>query len=234
MPELQAAALQSDVSLYPAAILAIAGERVLPGGKLYPDLMGAAGVQSDARKARVPCFFQDAIFQNGFPHALARAADREHPAPAAVFEQPVPQDAFGGQCFVRPACNDGAVLLDERRLFCPALGPAVLHGVGVLALGDLTAEFCRSFLRFGKHHQAGNAGVQPVHHPHKGVRGVPQLPQRCGNTLLAGKAGGLVQHYDGSVLVQDVHSLPSAISALSFRMPAMVLPSRISPLMTIS
>ena len=106
MPELQAAALQSDVSLYPAAILAVAGERMLPGGKLYPDLMGAAGVQSDACKARVPCCFQDAVFQNGFPHALARAADREHPAPAAVLEQPVPQGAFGGQCFVRPACND--------------------------------------------------------------------------------------------------------------------------------
>ena len=207
---------------------------MLPGGKLYPDLMGAAGVQSDARKARVPCCFQDAVFQNGFPHALAGAADREHPAPAAVLEQPVPQGAFGGQCFVRPACNDGAVLLDELRLFCPALGPAVLHSVGVLALGDLTAECGRSPGRAGKHHQAGNAGVQPVHHPHKGVRGVPPLPQRCGNALLTGKARGLVQHHDGSVLVQDVHSLPSAISALSFRMPAMVLPSRISPLMTIS
>ena len=73
-----------------------------------------------------------------------------------------------------------------------------------------------------------------MHHAHKGVRGVPVLPQGGGYAFLAGKPDRLVHHHKGRILVQDVHSLPSARRAFSFRMPAMVLPSLISPLMTIS
>ena len=234
MQKLQAAALQGNAAFYAASVFAVSGQRMLPGCKLHPDLMGAAGVQRDLSKAHLSCRFHDAVFQHGFPYTSARAAHREYPAPAAVLEQPVPQGAFDGQCFVRPACNDGPISLDELRHFRLPFGPAILHSVGVLALGDLTAECGRSPGRSGKHHQAGNAGVQPVHHAYKGIRLAPQLPQGCGHALFAGKSGGLVQHHKGGIFVQNVHSLPSAIRALSFRIPAMVLPSRISPLMTIS
>ena len=140
MQKLQAAALQGNAAFYAASVFAVSGQRMLPGCKLHPDLMGAAGVQRDLSKAHLSCRFHDAVFQHGFPYTSARAAHREYPAPAAVLEQPVPQGAFGGQCFVRPACNDGPIPLDELRHFRLPFGPAILHSVGVLTLGDLTAE----------------------------------------------------------------------------------------------
>ena len=201
---------------------------------MYPDLMGAAGVQGDLGQTGVPGLPGDAVLQHGFPHPFAGAADREHPAFAAVLEQPVPQGACRRQGVVRSAGKHRPVLLDKAGGLCPALGPAVLHRIGFLALGDLSAQGRGGRRGAGKDHQAGHAGVQPVHHPHKGIRGVPVLPQGGGHALLAGQACRLFYHYQGGVLVQDVHSLPSFSKAFSFRMPAMVLPSLISPRMTIS
>ena len=114
------------------------------------------------------------------------------------------------------------------------IGAAILHGVGVLTLGHLTAQGGGSCRGAGIDHQPGHTGVQPVHHPHKGVRCVPVGPQRGGHALLAGKPGGLVQHHKGGIFVENVHSLPSSNRALSLSTPAMVLPSLISPRITIS
>ena len=196
--------------------------------------MSAAGVQGDLSKAGILRLPDNAVFQHGFPHALARAADREHPASAAVLEQPVPQGACRRQGVVWPAGKHRPVLLDKAGGLCPALGPAVLHCIGFLALGDLSAQGRGGRRGAGKDHQAGHASVQPVHHPHKGIRGVPVLPQGGRDPFLAGQPRRLVQHHKSIVLVQDIHSLPSASRAFSFRMPAMVLPSLISPRMTIS
>ena len=70
--ELQPCALQGNVPLEPAAIFAVSVKRVLPGGKLHPDLMCPPGVERDLRKAQgtVRCRLYDAVFQNGFPHPL--------------------------------------------------------------------------------------------------------------------------------------------------------------------
>ena len=67
-----------------------------------------------------------------------------------------------------------------------------------------------------------------------GVRHLTALVQGSGHALLAGQPGGLVQHHKGSIFVENVHSLPSSSRALSLSTPAMVLPSLISPRMTIS
>ena len=102
---------------------------------------------------------------------------------------------------VRRTGDDRAVLLDELRRGGFALGAAVLHGVGVLTLGHLTAQGGGSCRGAGIDHQPGHTGVQPVHHPHKGIRCVPVCAQRGGHALLAGKPGRLVQHHKGGVLV---------------------------------
>ena len=193
--------MQGDAALLAAAVFAIAVQRVLAGSKLHPDLMGAPGVQGDLGKAVLPCRGKDAVFQHRFPHPLAGTADREYPALAAVLEQVVPQHPSGGQLRVRRTGEDRAVLLDELRRSSFALGAAILHGVGVLTLGDLTAQGGGSCRGAGIDHQPGHTGVQPVHHPYKGVGRVPVRPQRGGHALLAGKPGGLVQHHKGGVLV---------------------------------
>ena len=239
MDELQPCALQGNVPLEPAAIFAVSVKRVLPGGKLHPDLMRPPGVERDLRKAQgtVRCRLHDAVFQHGFPHALAGAADREDPAFPAVLEQIVPQDALGWQLFVRPACDHGPVCFKKAGL-CRCTGAslcsAVQNGISLLALRHL---FCQSRCGSGCSgidHQPRNAGVQPVDDAHIGVGPAPVLPQGSGDALLAGKTGGLVQHHKGSIFVENVHSLPSSNKALSLSTPAMVLPSLISPLMTIS
>ena len=193
--------MQGNAALLAAAVFAIAVQRVFAAGKLYPDLMGAPGVQDDLGKAVLPCRGKDAVFQHCFPHPLAGTADREHPALAAVLEQVVPQHSGGGQLRVRRTGNDRAVLLDELRRGGFALGAAILHGVGVLTLGHLTAQCGGSRRGAGIDHQPGHTGVQPVHHPHKGIRRVPVRPQGGGHALLAGKPGRLVQHHKGGVLV---------------------------------
>ena len=85
---------------------------------------------------------------------------------------------FGRQCFVRPACNDGPIPLDELRHF--RLPPRPCHPAqhGVLALGDLAAECGRSPRRSGKHHQAG--------HP---VR-APRLQRHPAGSTAATRAAG--------------------------------------------
>ena len=193
--------MQGDAAFLAAAVFAVAVQRVPAAGKLYPDLMGAPGVQGDLGKAVLPCRGKDAVFQHRLPHPLAGTADREHPALAAVLEQVVPQHSGGGQLRIRRTGEDRAVLLDELRRGGFALGAAVLHGVGVLTLGDLTAQGGGSCRGAGIDHQPGHTGVQPVHHPHKGIRCVPVRAQRGGHALLAGKPGGLVQHHKGGVLV---------------------------------
>ena len=62
-----------------AAVFAVAPERMPPGGELHPDLMGPPGVESDVRKAQGSVRGGDAVFEHGFPHPFARAADREDP-----------------------------------------------------------------------------------------------------------------------------------------------------------
>ena len=193
--------MQGNAALLAAAVFAIAVQRVFAAGKLHPDLMGAPSVQGNFHKAVFPCRGKDAVFQHRLPHPLAGTADREHPALAAVLEQVVPQHPGGGQLRVRRTGEDRAVLLDELRCGGFALGAAVLHGVGVLTLGHLTAQGGGNCRGAGIDHQPGHTGVQPVHHPHKGIGRVPVRPQRGGHTLLAGKPGGLVQHHKGGVLV---------------------------------
>ena len=193
--------MQGNAALLAAAVFAVAVQRVLAESKLYPDLMGAPGVQGDLGKAVLPCRGKDAVFQHRLPHPLAGTTDREHPALAAVLEQVVPQHSGGGQLRVRCTGNDRAVLLDELRRGGFALGAAILHGVGVLTLIYLTAQGGGSCRGAGIDHQPGHTGVQPVHHPHKGIGRVPVRAQCSGHTLLAGKPGGLVQHHKGGVLV---------------------------------
>ena len=207
-----------------------------PGGELHPDLMGPPGVESDVRKAQCSVRGGDAVFEHGFPHPFARAADREDPALPAVLEQIVPQDAVFRQRFVRCPGKDGPVLLGEDRCGQRILGgcsPAVQHGVGFLALGDLPCQRGGGFRSPGTDHQAGHAGVQPVHDAHIGVRLPPQLPQPGGQAGLTGQAGRFVHDHKGRILIED-HSLPSSSRAFSLSTPATVLPSLISPLMTIS
>ena len=212
---------------------------MLPGGKLHPDLVGPPGVEGDVRKAEGTVFGLglggDAVFQNGLPHPLAGLFYREDPALAAVLEEIVPQKAFGGEGFVRAACKDSPVLFEERGRGGFSLGPAVEHGIGFLTLGDLTAEGRSGSWRFGIDHQAADAHIQPMDDAHVGVGGCPQLTQPGGHALLAGKSGRLIHHHEGGVFVYDeTHSLPSSSSAFNFSTPAMVLPSLISPLITIS
>ena len=142
------AALRSagQCPLEPAAIFAVSVKRVLPGGKLHPDLMRPPGVECDLRKAQgtVRCRLYDAVFQHGFPHPLAGALYRKDPALPAVLEQIVPQDALRRQLFVRPACDHGPVCFAKAGL-CRCTGaslcPAVQNGIGLLALRHL---FCQS------------------------------------------------------------------------------------------
>ncbi len=113
------------------------------GMQTAPVSDGCAGVERDLSKAHSPAVFTMRYSSTASCTPSARAAHRENPAFPAVLEQPVPQDAFGGQLFVRPACNDGAVSLDERRHFRCAggrLGPAILFGINLLALCHLSAE----------------------------------------------------------------------------------------------
>ena len=193
--------MQGNAALLAAAVFAVAVQRMPAAGELHPDLMGAPGVQGDLGKAVLPCRGKDAVFQHRFPHPLAGTADREHPALAAILEQVVPQHPCGGQLRVRRTGDDGAVLLDELRCGGFALGAAILHGVGLLTLGHLTAQGGGSRRGAGIDHQPGHTGVQPVHHPYKGIGCVPVCAQRGGHTLLAGKPGRLVQHHKSGVLV---------------------------------
>ena len=198
--------------------------------------MGPPGVEGDVRKAQDPVCGRDAVFQHRFPHPFAGAADREDPPLPAVLEEIVPQSPRFGQGFIRRSRKDGAVLLHEDRCGGGVLrgfGPAVQHGVGVLTFGDLPGQGRCGLRRLGQHHQPGNADVQPVHHPHIGVRLAPEGPQRVGQTRFTGKTRRFVHDCKGRIFVDD-HSLPSSSRALSFSTPAMVLPSLISPLRTIS
>ena len=197
------------------------------------------GVERDLRKAQgtVRCRLHDAVFQHGFPYPLAGALYRKDPALPAVLEQIVPQDALGRQLFVRPACDHGPVCFKEAGL-CRCTGAslysAVQNGISLLALRHL---FCQSRCGSGCSgidHQPRNAGVQPVDDPNVCIRSAPPLAQGSGHALLAGQPGGLVQHHKGSIFVENVHSLPSSNRALSLSTPAMVLPSLISPRITIS
>ena len=133
--------------------------------------------------------------------ALIRRRVEAYEALAAVLDQVIPQHPGGRQLRVRRTGNDRAVLLDELRRGGFALGAAILHGVSVLTLGHLTAQCGGSCRGAGIDHQPGHTGVQPVHHPHKGVGCLPVRPQRGGHALLTGKPGGLVQHHKGGVLV---------------------------------
>ena len=59
------------------------------------------------------------------------------------------------------------------------------------------------------------------------------LPQPGGQAGLTGQACRFVHDHKGRILIED-HSLPSSSRAFSLSTPATVLPSLISPLMTIS
>ena len=124
---------------------------------------------------------------------------------------------------------------ERRRVRCTGgrLGPAILFGINLLALRHLPAEGGGCLRGLCIDHQTRHAGVQPVDDAHIGVGPAPELPQGGGYAVLAGKPGGLVHYHEGCIFV-EYHSLPSSTSALSLSTPAMVLPSLISPLMTIS
>ena len=237
MEELQPGALQGDGPLGAAAVLAIAPERMLPGGKLHPDLMGPPGVEGDVRQTErsIFCCGRNAVLQYSFFHTLAGTADREDPAFPAVLEQVIPQSTLSGEHFVRAACNHSPVLFDKTGSGGCPLGPAILHGIGLLAPRYLTAQGRCRLRGLCIDHQARDAGVQTVDDADVSVRLPPLLPEPQRHALFAGVPGGLVQHYKGIVFIDDkTHSLPSSSRALSLSTPAMVLPSLISPLMTIS
>ena len=105
-------------------------------------------------------------------------------------------DEFFGMAIDTSNITDWLLIEEAEELF--GMKP---HGIGVLTLGHLTAQCGGSCRGAGIDHQPGHTGVQPVHHPHKGVGRVPVRAQRGGHALLAGKPGGLIQHHKGGVLI---------------------------------
>ena len=112
------------------------------------------------------------------------------------------------------------------------LGPAILFGIKLLALRYLAAEGggCLRGLRVD--HQTRHAGVQPVNDAHI-ASGLSQSFRRAAGTPSSLESRRACPPPRGCIFV-EYHSLPSSTSALSLSTPAMVLPSLISPLMTIS
>ena len=94
-------------------------ERMLPGGKLHPDLMGPPGVEGDVRQTERSILVWAVAAMRYSSTAsftpLRGRLHREDPAFAAVLEEIVPQQALGGERFVRAACNHSPVLLDKTR-----------------------------------------------------------------------------------------------------------------------
>ena len=59
MQKLQAAALQGNAAFYAASVFAVSGQRMLPGCKLHPDLMGAAALSRQITQSQNAYAVQD-------------------------------------------------------------------------------------------------------------------------------------------------------------------------------
>ncbi len=174
------------------AVAEVADARVLEGGHVYPDLMGATGLEVDLQQAGEAVRLEGLVVSDAGPAAV------EH------------RELVVGARVARDRGVDGAlervgVALDHRvvDLVDRAVAEGVLEpGVGVLRLGD--------------HHDARGAHVEPLHDPlslRGAAGGDPEAGARQmshdGRALpprrrMNGDADRLVDHHDGVVVVDDL------------------------------
>ena len=141
MGKAQSAGEQSQIALYPAAVFAIPQQGHPPGGKLHPDLVGAAGIQRDPHQRGLAVAPQSAIGQASLTNALPGTLDGEHLALVAVFEQKIGHFPF---FFCGNTRNQSKIFLFQTFF---------LHRPGQAGGGLGMA---------GKDHQPRRATVQPV------------------------------------------------------------------------
>lgn len=123
------------------AVLAVAGQGKAPGGELYADLVGAAGVQSDTHQRQTIGGVHGAVGQAGLPCVGGGGARHIGQAALGIPGQQVGQ--LGGGPGRRTA-QDGQILLGEA------------------VVAQLPGQQGRGRAAAGKDHDAGYLCVQPV------------------------------------------------------------------------